>query len=144
MQEEQAMIMMGFPLLLIPFAIYNIFAFLIPVGFTDTIFTVPMMSGTAWTVSTGDMLVAFAIFLLYLEILKAARYGTKAIMDHLLSMILFVGMLVEFIMVKEAATSTFFILLALSFVDVIAGFSVSIRTAQRDVAFESTERLTQS
>jgi hypothetical protein len=65
-------------------------------------------------------------------------------MDHLLSMILFVGMLVEFIMVKEAATSTFFILLALSFVDVIAGFSVSIRTAQRDVAFESTERLTQS
>jgi hypothetical protein len=144
MQEEQAMILMGFPLLLIPFAIYNIFAFLIPVGFTDTIFTVPMMSGTAWTVSTGDMLVAFAIFLLYLEILKAARYGTKAIMDHLLSMVLFVGMLVEFIMVKEAATSTFFILLALSFVDVIAGFSVSIRTAQRDVAFESAERLTQS
>jgi hypothetical protein len=144
MQEEQAMIMMGFPLLLIPFAIYNIFAFLIPVGFTDTIFIVPMMSGTAWSVSTGDMLVAFAIFLLYLEILKAARYGTKAIMDHLLSMILFVGMLVEFIMVKEAATSTFFILLALSFVDVIAGFSVSIRTAQRDVAFESAERLTQS
>jgi hypothetical protein len=144
MQEEQAMIMMGFPLLLIPFAIYNIFVFLIPVGFTDTIFIVPMMSGTAWAVSTGDMLVAFAIFLLYLEILKAARYGTKAIMDHLLSMILFVGMLVEFIMVKEAATSTFFILLALSFVDVIAGFSVSIRTAQRDVAFESAERLTQS
>jgi hypothetical protein len=138
------MFVLAFPLLLVPFAIYNIFAFLIPIKFSDTIFNVPMMSGATWDVSTGEILIAFAIFLLYLEILKAARYGSKAIMDHLLSMLLFVGMLIEFIMVQKAATSTFFILLALSFVDVIAGFSVSIRTAQRDVAFESAERLSQS
>jgi hypothetical protein len=138
------MILMGFPLLLVPFTIYNIFAFLFQVGFTDTLLTIHMMSGTDWAVSSGDMLIAFAILLLYLEILKAARYGTKAIMDHLLSMLLFVGMLIEFIMVQKAATSTFFIMLALSFVDVVAGFSVSIRTAQRDVAFEAVDRVSQS
>jgi hypothetical protein len=137
------MLLMGFPLLLIPFTVYNIFAFLFQIGFTDTVITVHMMSGADWAVSSGDMLIAFAVLLLYLEILKAARFGTKSIVDHLLSMLLFIGMLVEFIMVQKAATSTFFILLALSFVDVVAGFSVSIRTAQRDVAFEHAERISQ-
>jgi hypothetical protein len=135
------MLLMGFPLLLVPFTIYNIFAFLFQLGFTDTVLTVHMMSGAEWTVSSGDMLIAFAVLLLYFEILKAARYGAKSIVDHLLSMLLFVGMLIEFIMVQKAATSTFFILLALSFVDVVAGFSVSIRTAQRDVTFEPAERV---
>jgi hypothetical protein len=136
------MFMMAFPLLLVPFAIYNIFAFLIPIGLNDTVLEVPMMSGATWPVSGSDMLIALAVFLLYLEILKATRFGSKSIMDHLLSLLLFVGMLIEFIMVAKAATSTFFILLSLSFVDVIAGFSVSIRSAQRDIAYEPVERMT--
>jgi hypothetical protein len=84
--------------------------------------------------------VLLGIMLLYIEVLKATRISSKAIIDHVLSLILFVGMLVEFIVVQKAATMTFLILTALSFVDVIGGFTITIRTAQRDVAFE-TERV---
>ncbi len=52
--------------------------------------------------------------------------------DHVLSTVLFLGMLVEFLLVKQAATATFFLLLVISFVDVLGGFAVTMRTAQRD------------
>ncbi len=39
------MYLVGFPLLLIPLAIYNIIAFLFNLGFKDTLFSVHMMSG---------------------------------------------------------------------------------------------------
>jgi hypothetical protein len=135
------MFFLGFPLLLIPFAIYNIVAFLMPgVRFTAEFFSISMLSGTTLAVSLGDLLVIFAMLLLFVEIVKATRIGSKAIVDHGLSLILLLGMLAELIMVKQAATSTFLLLCALSFVDVIGGFSVTIRTSQRDVALEGIER----
>jgi hypothetical protein len=81
------------------------------------------------------------VLLLYVEILKATRLSSKAIMDHVLSMVLFLGMAIEFIAVQRAATSTFLILVALAFVDVIGGFTITIRTAQRDVTVEATDRV---
>jgi hypothetical protein len=135
---------LGFPLLLIPFAIYNIIAFLMPgVSFTDPVMSIGMLSGAEWRISTGDLLHALAILLLYLEILKATRLAMRSIVDHMLSLILFIAMAGEFIILAPAATSTFFLLLLLSFVDVIAGFSITIRTAQRDLAIEGAERLSQ-
>jgi hypothetical protein len=128
------MYLVGFPLLLIPLAIYNIIAFLFTTGFGDTLFTIHMMSGADLNVSTGDLLIIFSILLLFVEVLKATRFGVKAIMDHILSFIVFVAALAEFIMVKQAATPTFLLLLVICFVDVVGGFSISIRTAQRDLA----------
>jgi hypothetical protein len=137
--EETCMFFIGFPLLLITFAIFNIIAFLMPgVSFTEPLFTIPMLSGAQWAVSVSDLLLLLALVLLFLEILKATRFGMKSIVDHMLSLLLFIAMLIEFIMVAPAANSTFFILMMISFVDVVAGFSVSIRTAQRDLAVEST------
>jgi hypothetical protein len=128
------MYLIGFPLLLIPLAIYNIIAFLFGTGFGDTLFTIRMMSQADLNVSVGDMLVIVSIFLLFIEVLKATRFGVKAIMDHILSFIVFVAALAEFLLVKQAATSTFLLLLVICFVDVVGGFSISIRTAQRDLA----------
>jgi hypothetical protein len=128
------MYLIGFPLLLIPLAIYNIIAFLFGTGFGDTLFTIRMMSQADLNVSVGDMLVIVSIFLLFVEVLKATRFGVKAIMDHILSFIVFVAALAEFLLVKQAATSTFLLLLVICFVDVVGGFSISIRTAQRDLA----------
>jgi hypothetical protein len=52
----------------------------------------------------------------------------------LLSTFVFIAFLIEFLLVQAAANSVFFILMAITFVDVIAGFSVSIRSATRDVS----------
>lgn len=132
------MFLVGIPLLIIPFAIYNMIAFLTPgVSWTDPITTISMMSGAGWTITPEDALLTFAILLLFIEIFKATRTSSsRSVVDHMLSMLLFIAMLVEFLLVRQAATSAFFLLMMLSFVDVIGGFAITARAARRDVAVE--------
>ena len=133
------MFILGFPLLLVPFAIYNIVAFLMPgVSWTGMLSSVHMISGADWTMSAGDMLVALAVLMLFGEVMKATRIGIRTVVDHALSLILFLGMLVEFLLVKQAATGTFFLLLVVSFIDVLGGFAVTLRSAQRDLTVEGS------
>lgn len=132
------MFVLGFPLLLIPFAIYNMMAFLTPgVAWTAPVATVHMMSGEDWVLTWEDLLLVFAIFLLWIEIIKSTRIGMRSIMDHVLAMALFIAMLVEFLLVRQAGTSTFFLLMIIALVDVLAGFIVSIRSSQRRVEVET-------
>jgi hypothetical protein len=135
------MYLIGFPLLIIPFAIYNMIAFLTPgMSWTGTVATIQLISGQAWTVTPEEIILAFSILLLGVEVIKAARMGLRGIMDHILSMVLFVVMLVEFLLVARAGTSTFFLLMTMSFVDVLAGFIITARTAQRDIQIDKTDQ----
>jgi hypothetical protein len=134
------MFVLGFPLLLIPFVIYNIVAFIFRLPddiWTTQAATVHMMSGQDWVLTWEDLLLAFSIFLLWIEIIKSTRMGMRSIMDHILAMALFVTMLVEFLLVRQAGTSTFFLLMVIALVDVLAGFIVSIRSSQRRLEIES-------
>ena len=136
------MFILGFPLLLIPFAIYNIVAFLMPgLSWTGALTTVHMMSGGDWTMSAGDMLIVLATLLLFGEMMKSTRIGVRSVVDHGLSLLLFLAMMVEFILVKEAASATFFLLMVISFVDVLGGFAVTLRTSQRDLTVEGMSNL---
>jgi hypothetical protein len=129
--------MVAFPLLLISFAIYNMIAFLwAGTSWTAAMFSVRMPSGTDWPVSVGDLLIAFTLFLLFFEVLKAARNTARSIFDHVLSTLIFIGALVEFLLVPEAGTSTFAILLIIALVDVLGGWSVAVRTARRDFSID--------
>ncbi len=132
------MFVLGFPLLLVPFALYNIIAFITPgVGWTTPVTTVHMMSGQDWVLTWEDLLLAFAILLLAVEIVKSTRMGMRSIVDHVLAMAIFIGMLVEFLLVQRAGTSTFFLLTMIGLVDMLVGFIVSIRGAQRQVEVEA-------
>jgi hypothetical protein len=124
--------LVGFPLLIIPIAIYNIVAFLMPLDWNGQVAAIPMMSGGVWTITFSDLLLTLGLLFLFLEIFKATRHGTRAIVDHLLSTLVFVGALVEFLLVDKAATSPFALLMLMCLIDVGAGFAVSIRAAQRD------------
>jgi len=131
------MFVLGFPLLLLPFAIYNMIAFLTPgVSWTAPVTTVHMMSGQDWVLTWEDTFLAVSIFLLWIEIIKSTRIGMRSVMDHILAMALFVAMLVEFLLVKNAGTSTFFLLMIIALVDVLAGFIVSMRSSQRQIEVE--------
>ena len=132
------------PLLLLPFAIYNIVEFLTPGNTTGelwvkTLFSLQMMSGASWTLSVGDLLVAISVLILFVELVKAARMTGRSVFGHLLSMLLFIGMLVEFLLVKQAATATFFLLLVISFVDAIGGYTVTMRASQRNILVDQIE-----
>ncbi len=131
------MFILGFPLLLVPFAIYNIIAFLMPgVSWTGVVTNVRIVSGADWTMSAGDMLIVLAILLLFAETMKSTRIGVRSVVDHGLSLVVFLAAMVEFLLVPQAATSTFFLLLVISFVDVLGGFAVTLRTAQRDLTID--------
>ena len=130
------MYLIAFPLLLIPFALYNMIIFLLNMPFSDTVFSIPLMSERRMPVTTGDLLLVVAMLLLYVEVVKATRLGGKAIMDHVLAFFLFVGMASELVLVPQAATPTLLLLTVLAFVDVMIGVSVSVRPKQQEITLE--------
>ena len=81
----------------------------------------------------ADLMLVIALALLFVELVKSTRTSNASVIDHLLSTLVFVLFLVEFLLVKGATTSLFFVLMLFSLVDVLAGFSVSLRAASRDV-----------
>lgn len=127
------------PLLSLPLIIYNLVAFDIvgdkAHGWAAPFMSLNMASGAVWTMSVGDLLIVFALALLFVEIIKSTRIGNASIADHMLSTFVFIAYLVEFLLVPAAATSLFFSCMAMSLIDLVAGFSVSIRSAARDVNF---------
>jgi hypothetical protein len=122
------MSMVGFPLLLIPLAIYNIIAFLMrDVSFAAPLVTVPLTSGTAWPVSLSDVLLTLGILLLLCEVVKGARPGAKYLTDHLLSLLVLCGAGAEFALLPQFGTSTYFLLTTLALVDFLSGIALRAR-----------------
>ena len=125
------------PLMIVPFILYNLGLAGLLGDFGDPwrsqVFSLPMLSGGVWAMSLADLLVLFALVVLFIEILKATRTSNASVVDHLLSIFVFVAFLVEFLLVRQAASSLFFILMAVALVDVLAGFAISLRAASRDV-----------
>jgi hypothetical protein len=108
---------------------------------TDPITTINMVSGAQWAISLSDILIMLALVCLFFEIFKATRAGNRSIVDHMLSMILFVVILIEFIVWAPFGTSTYAIFLVTSVVDVVGGFTISIRSARRDLSLERTDEV---
>lgn len=130
--------LVNFPLFLISFALYNMIVFLTPgVAWSDVLATVPMQSGASWTITMGDGLIALSLVFLFFEVLKATRTSARSMFDHILSTLVFIGALIEFLIVPQAATSVFALLLVMALIDVMAGWSVSMRAARRDLTVES-------
>ena len=132
----------AFPLLALPVLIYNLVAQTLQGGFgsqvasarfMEPLFTVSMTSGSPWPVSLSDLILAGSLVVLFIELLKSTTSRRIAIINHSLSMILFIVCLVEFLLAPAFATSTFFLLTVMVLLDVLAGFIVTIVAARRDI-----------
>jgi len=143
--------MVGFPLLLIPLAVYNIIVFLMPtVSLSEPVLRLTLMSGTEWPIALGDILLAFAALMLLVEVIKGARPGAKYLTDHLLSLIVFGAAAAEFVLWPKFGTSTYFLLTLFALVDFLSGVALRrrrgavapapvARTRGRDVATPAAE-----
>ena len=132
------------PLLAIPVVLYNLIAVAKMAGgaatstnaeLTHTLFSIPMASGASWSLTSGDLLILLSLFMLFFELLKATTSRRVAIVNHSLSMIVFIVCLVEFLLVPAFATSVFFLITMMTLLDVLAGFIVTIITARKDFDF---------
>jgi hypothetical protein len=121
-----------FPLLILVLAAYNAVVFFTKLTTESAVFAIALPSKDALAVSLGGLLVALGLLLLYVEIVKATRTSTVAVVDHVLSMAVFVAALLEFLLLKGFGTLTFFLITLMTFIDVIAGFTVTIQGARRD------------
>jgi hypothetical protein len=127
-KKASPMSMVGFPLLLIPLAIYNIIVFLMPgVSLTEPVVRLTLMSGAEWPLTLSDMLLALGIVLLLFEVIKGARPGAKYLTDHLLSLVVFGAAAAEFLLWPRFGTSTYFLLALLGLVDFLSGLALRAR-----------------
>jgi len=129
------------PLLALPVLFYNALVFImLPGGFssaeanarmTQELVSLPMASGGRWSVCLGDVVVFASLVILFIELLKSTTSQRIAIINHSLSMILFIFCLVEFLLARAFSTSAFFLLTAMVLLDVLAGFIVTIAASRR-------------
>jgi hypothetical protein len=120
---------LGFPLLLVPLAIYNMIAFIVPMDWGTKLYTFRLMSGLEWSPTLGDAFFVFSLLLLMFEFIKATSHG-KSLVEHFLSIVLAGGAAAEFVMIKDAGNSIFALFVAICFVDMFAGFAASFRRAE--------------
>ncbi len=127
--------MAAFPLLLIPFILINVLMFTVDGGLSAQVFNAALPSGAKLILTAGDLSILVGLVFLYFEILKSTRTGNSSIIDHVLSLTLFVIALLELLLSPAAGTGPFLVLALMMFIDVIAGFTVSISVARRDFGF---------
>jgi hypothetical protein len=124
---------LSIPALAVVILVYNLLDYSGSMMDTESLYLDQILpSTTEFYLKVGDIFILAGLIALFFEIIKAARLGAGTIVDHMLSTATFVVALVEFLLVPFCGTSTFFFLMVMSLIDVVAGFSVSILSARRD------------
>jgi hypothetical protein len=101
--------------------------------------TVPMMSGDQWKISGGHLFIGFSLAMLFVELLRATRNSGASIMNHALSVLVFIAAMLMFITVKGYGNSIFFLFTAMAFLDFMAGFIITTASSRRDITFGRVE-----
>lgn len=123
------------PLLVLAFILYNAIVLTMGVdALTREIFRLHLLSGGDWVFNWGDFILLVTLVLLFIEIVKSTFTTTSTLIDHALSMVVFMAIGAEFLLVAQAATSVFFLILVAALIDVIGGYTIGIRVARRDLS----------
>lgn len=130
-----------FPLLAIPVLYLNFMVLTGLAGTSDefevwlgsTLFTIHGMSGDSWSLSPSDLIIVVGLMFLFIEIIKSTRTDAISLINHAIAALTFVLFLLEFLIVKGFMNSTFFILMMMQLIDVIAGYTVTVVAAKRDI-----------
>jgi len=117
------------PLLSLPVAAYIIFVFVWDHG--DAISTAhtrlvePLFQisiGSGWSITGADILVAMALAVMFVELVKAPPSRNVAVVNHALTILLFIACLAALLLFQPFATSTFLLITLMILLDVVAGF----------------------
>lgn len=124
--------MASFPLLAIVVFLYSAFALAAP-GWLDAVqFVLPLLSGNGLPFRGGDILLVLSLVLLCFEVYRATSSSKGAVLNHILSLVVFIIALIELLVMRPMANMTFFLIVLMTASDVIAGFTVTISASRRD------------
>jgi hypothetical protein len=133
--------MAALPLLAIAIIIYNLVVFGgsifgvqdIHALLNQDLLTISVISGEQWHFTGSDFFILLALALLFIEIIKSTKTTARQLVNHALSMIVFIVAILEFLALKGFATSAFFFIMAMTLVDVIGGYTISVVAAEHDL-----------
>lgn len=98
-------------------------------------FTLPSTRSIVITLS--DVFILSSFLALYIETFKATRTSNHVLIDHALSLCVFVVCLIEFLIFPRLGNTTFLVITVAALFDVIMGFTVTLSAARRDISFGS-------
>ncbi len=127
------------PVIVFAFILYNVIVLLGGSATPDAVmgkhlFSIPLV-GRKVPITWGDILMALTLIMLFVEILKATYTSTTSLVDHGLSMLVFVACLIQFLLFESGATGVFLNITLATLIDVVAGYTIGIRVAKRDIGF---------
>jgi hypothetical protein len=97
-------------------------------------FTPP--SGVRMELTLSHALLLLGMSLLFVELMTATSPRATSLINHGLSLAVFILCGLAFLLIAGCGTGTFMLLTFLTLIDVVAGYSISIITARRDLAIE--------
>lgn len=86
-------------------------------------------------ITVSDALILASFLALSIETFKATRTSNHVLVDHALSLLVFIVCLIELMVFPRLGNTTFLVITIASLLDVIMGFTVSLSTARRDISF---------
>ncbi|MDD5393223.1 MAG: hypothetical protein PHE17_09410 [Thiothrix sp.] len=105
-----------------------------PEKLDHVLFHMHLPSNAWWKPTWGDIMILLGVGTLYLELFKSTRTSEATIIDHLFSTFVLIAYLTAWLIYDWGGNSVFLILTAMSFLDVIAGFTITISAARRDLS----------
>ena len=127
------------PLLVLPVAAYAALVLALggslnsgdmPERLMRPLFRFATAGGGDWPVSAADLLLAAALVVAFLELLKGIEDRRIAIANHALSIALFILCLTAMLLAPAFTTSTFFLITLMVLLDLVAGFIVTMGQAR--------------
>jgi hypothetical protein len=123
-----------FPLLALPLVYYNFMVIAVlgldpqrvNLWLEGTAFQITMFSGTVWSMTQSDVIVAAAMGLLFIEILKSVGAPMLSLVNHGIAVMTLLVYSVQFMSIPGFTTSAFFMLGLMQLIDVIAGYTITI------------------
>jgi len=126
------------PLMVLPAGLYAAVVLLMGAGVeTASRLAAPLIrfstaGGGRWPVSGSDLMIALAVVVMFVEMVKSTGGRRAALFNHASTMTLFVACLVAMLLAPGFATSTFFLITLMILLDVIAGFIITVAPGMGD------------
>ncbi|OYW99737.1 MAG: hypothetical protein B7Z14_11110 [Bosea sp. 32-68-6] len=128
-----------FPFMVLAVGAYGLTVVVSGVPLTMEVGAFNLPSATRFSLTVSELLLALSTIVLFFEIMNATSAKSSSILNHGLSMLVFIACFIGFLLVPGFGTGTFLIITLMALVDVVAGYSISILTARRDMTLGGQE-----
>ena len=126
-----------FPFMAFAALLYFIIVGLAGLALDRTALTIPMPSGAGLALTIGEILIIVAVVLSFFELIGSSA-SSSAILSHGLQLIVFLVCLLLLLLLPRFGTGVFLIIVLMTLINTVAGYSISILRARRDFTLERT------